>query len=328
MSVKSAIDEIKLMYESKKLYYDNLAKEVKFVIDLRLTEQNIKTASLTKRVKKTESLLNKIDRKEYNDPLKEISDLAGVRVVCLYETDIKKIAQIIHDEFKITEEINKIEELGADKMGYQGFSCVVELGDRFAGPRYEKLLGLQCEVQVRTVLQDAWAIISHHLVYKNEASVPSKLKRDLNSVSNLLEIAQGIFDNIHEKVEIYIHEIDDKKAIHSNFLRQPVDFHTLAAYCELKYPHLPISANLLNIIIADLNLRKYETLIDIDNVIKNAAPAVEAYRKENPDFFKFGTDFLSKSLGFIDIDFRNKHRFAKQTLEAFEKYKDLVIKKT
>lgn len=328
MSGKINIDEIKLMYERLKPEYEALAKEVTFAIDLRLKGQNIKIASLIERVKKTDSFLNKTDRKQYNEPLKQINDLAGVRVVCLYEPDINKIAQIIRNEFKVIEEISKIDELGLDRMGYQDLSFVIELGDKYSGARYEKIIGFKCEIQVRTVLQDAWSLISHHLVYKNEASVPSKLRRDLNSVSNLLEIAQGIFENIREKIEGYIHEIEDKRTIESSFLGQQVDFHTLAAYCQLKYPLLSISENFLNQIIADLKLSKYETLQQIDKVIENAAPAVEAYSKENPDFFKFSTDFLSKSLGFIDMEFRNKHGFAKKTLEAFEKYKNLVINQT
>jgi ppGpp synthetase/RelA/SpoT-type nucleotidyltranferase len=69
-------------------------------------------------------------------------------------------------------------------------------------PRYDDLKKLVCEIQVRTVLQDAWAIIDHHLSYKQESDVPKILRRKLNSLAGLVETAHDQFDQcgMNEKI--------------------------------------------------------------------------------------------------------------------------------
>lgn len=65
-------------------------------------------------------------------------------------------------------------------------------------------------------------------------------------------------------------------------------------------------------------------LTRLDAVVDRARAAVEAYQKENPDWFKTGTDFITKSLGFADPKFRAKHGFASRTRTAFDKFQSLV----
>jgi hypothetical protein len=65
-------------------------------------------------------------------------------------------------------------------------------------------------------------------------------------------------------------------------------------------------------------------LKDIDSVVEKAKPAVNAYRKENPDYFTFGTDFLTKSLGFVDTEFRGRHSWGERTSDAFKRLGYLV----
>jgi hypothetical protein len=77
---------------------------------------------------------------------------------------------------------------------------------------------------------------------------------------------------------------------------------------------------------SDLDLQKYPTLKEVDDVVKKAKDAVMAYQKENPDWFKSGTAYITKSLGFGDIDFRKKHPFGQKTRDAFPKYEYLVKK--
>lgn len=324
MSIKEIIET----YKAQRPLYEKLSEEVKYVIDQKIKEQKIKISTSPCRPKTISSLTQKIQRKSYKDPLKEITDLAGVRIVCYYETDIQPIKEIINENFIVHEHIDKTDDLGVDKMGYHGSHFVVSLGDRYSGARYEEFINLKCEVQVRTVLQDAWALISHHLVYKEESSIPDRMRRDLNNVASLLEIAQGIFNSMREKRESYISEIHEKEKAPTDFLSQPVDYETLYAYTKWKYKKLPVSDNWHNRLLADLNLQKYPTLKEIDNVVECARNAVQVYHKENPDWFKFGTDYITKSLGFADTEFRKKHAFGQKTRDAFPKYEHLVKNNT
>ncbi len=311
-------------YERLTSTYEKLVKEVKYTLDENLAHAEIKVAGVSKRVKTPESFKEKLERKQYENPLRDITDLAGVRVVCYYENDLQKVGAIIRSQFEVHEEVDKSGDLGVDKMGYHGAHFVISLGPRCSGPRYDAIIALKCEIQVRTVLQDAWALISHHLVYKNEASIPTPMKRDLNNVASLLEIAQGVFDSVRDKRQMYLDGIRHKDPGGSDFLSQPIDYDTLVAYTEWKFKNLPVSRHWHSRCLGDLNLRKYRILKDIDDVVEHARPAVEAYRNENPDWFKFGTDFLTKSLGFVDEEFRQKHSWGGRTREAFQRFQHLL----
>jgi putative GTP pyrophosphokinase len=313
-------------YREIRPHYERLAGEIGEALIRKINEAKIKTASITFRAKTVKSFLDKSERKPYNDPLIEIMDLAGVRVVCLYELDIEKVEKVIRDEFEVCEKIDKYKEAGSDKMGYLGVHFIVELKDHYSGPRYEDLHGSKCEIQVRTILQDAWAIINHHLIYRNESSIPDRLKRDINNVAALLEIAQGIFDKIPKERTQYVEEIQSKVVDQKDFLNQPVDYETLRIYAKSKYKTLPIKVNerIHGLILRDLDLSKYPTLKEIDEAIEKAKPAVESYYAEAPELFKAGTDFITKSLGFVDDDFLRKHPFCQKTREAIQRLKYLV----
>jgi putative GTP pyrophosphokinase len=318
-------------YEQLIPLYEKLVDEVHFALNREIAKEGIKIASLERRVKSKDSFLDKIERKRYENPLEEITDIAGVRVVCLFEIDVEIIGFLIRNLFDVKASESKTELLGFDKMGYQGDHYVVSLGlgpRRFSGPRYDDLVGYKCEIQVRTILQDAWAQLSHHLVYKSEASVPDPVKRKLNNVTSLLEIAQGVFDDAERTREDYANDIEGiQKESLSEFLSQPINRETLAAYSRWKYPDLPISGKAQELLIRDLDHDRYKTLSDLNRVVVEASDAVHLYQKDRPEWFKNGTDFLTKSLGFVDENFRARHPFAQKTREAFVQYGHLVRSK-
>jgi putative GTP pyrophosphokinase len=321
---EAAVVNVVAKYKALHPLYEQLVEEVRYTLERRLNATTASIVSISGRVKEVRSLEDKIRRKPYQDPLTQITDLAGVRVVCNYESDLIDVSELIKTLFQIHEEIDKSSDLGIEKMGYSGRHLVVTLGGTYSGERYNEINSLKCEIQVRTVLQDAWAIISHKLIYKREATIPSRLRRDINNVASLLEIAQGVFDTVREKQEAYRIDIAQREGIASDFLAQSVDFETLLAYTKWKYPDLPVSEEWNEALVSDLDLDSYPTLGYIDAQVERAKAAVAEYRCENPRFFKFGTDFITKSMGFTDAHFRNKHAFGEQTVKAFEKYANLV----
>ena len=191
-------------YSRSRPLYERLVEEAKFVLRKKLDKDDVKIVSLLGRTKTADSLRNKVERKDYNKPWDEVTDLAGVRVVCGYEPDLALVGEAVRCSFCVHEHLDKTRDLGSDRMGYHGTHFVVSLGSKCSGPRYDDIRELKCEIQVRTVLQDAWAIISHHLVYKDEALIPTQMKRDLNNVGALLEVAQGVFDSARDKRTAYL----------------------------------------------------------------------------------------------------------------------------
>ena len=95
--------------------YTKLASEVAYALERALTKQGIEFSAVTYRPKTLDSVLEKIDRKEYEDPLHEITDLAGVRIVHLYVSDFEQIQQVIESQFEIVETIDNLAEQGTHR---------------------------------------------------------------------------------------------------------------------------------------------------------------------------------------------------------------------
>jgi hypothetical protein len=85
-----------------------------------------------------------------------------------------------------------------------------------------------------------------------------------------------------------------------------------------------VSKKWQNRLLSDLDFEKYKTLNDINIAVERTEAAVNAYKEENPAWFKTGTGHITKALGFTDPEFRRNHPFGGKTRVAFEKYKNLV----
>lgn len=304
--------------------FDRLVNEGKYIFEHSDSKHEAKIVGITGRSKGPDSLREKIDRKKYSDPLSEIDDLAGIRIVCSYESDLKHIGKFVERTFEVKEHIDQSNVLGVDRMGYHGEHYIVSLGKTYSGVRYQGIVGLPLEIQVRTVLQDAWALTSHQLVYKDEAMIPSSLRRDLNNVASLLEIAQGVFDNVRDKRDAYLKEIERKQSVEQDFLNQPVDYDTLLAYTSWKYPDLGVDLSWHGELLRDLDHLEFDTLKKIDLAVESAKPAVLAYKKNYPELFSTGTDHITKSLGFVSESFRIVHSWGRETRHALHSLKHLV----
>lgn len=226
--------------------------------------------------------MEKLDRKFYEDPLKEITDLAGTRVVCLYVDDIALIERIVRKEFVVIEKVDKLSEKSADQFGYGAIHFIVRLGEKSSGARYDDLKRLVCEIQLRTVLQDAWAIIDHHLVYKNESAVPKSLHRKLNSLAGLFETADDQFQQIRKQRSDYVEEIRKSTEAPKEFLATPLDLDSFREYLRWRFPEKPIEAfkNQIGITLKKFQEIGFKSLADLEDeldadLLSRAAAAIE-----------------------------------------------------
>ncbi len=127
-----------------------------------------------------------------------ITDIIGIRIVCAFLQDLKQVERILNSTFTIIE----IERKGADRtfceFGYESTHVLVSIPEDLK----EGLLlpeNLIFEIQVRTILQDAWAEVEHELVYKSEFSpFDLPLKRKLASINASLSLADIIFQEIRD----------------------------------------------------------------------------------------------------------------------------------
>ncbi len=140
-----------------------------------------------------------------------ITDIIGIRIICAFLEDLRLVEKILQTEFSVYE----VERKGADRtfreFGYESTHILLaippELKQDLALPK-----DLIFEIQVRTILQDAWAEVEHELVYKSEFSpFDLPLKRKLASINASLSLADIIFQEIRDYQNKLNRELDKRR---------------------------------------------------------------------------------------------------------------------
>lgn len=201
-------------YDSKYELYKKFTLEIEHQLRNILDAEGIVYNAVTCRLKGRESLSKKIDRKnDKYSALEDLTDIAGVRVITYYAEDVDKVAEIVGKQFTIDKEnsIDKRDALEPDRFGYCSVHYVVEMSqDRLQLREYQAFRGLKCEIQIRSVLQHAWAEIEHDLGYKSEIAIPKGIRRNFSRLAGLLEIADKEFQEIRSFLQSYQNEAPEK----------------------------------------------------------------------------------------------------------------------
>jgi len=128
-----------------------------------------------------------------------ITDLIGLRVVCLYEDDIETIKDALCNHLTvvdITDKISQVENTESS-FGYKGLHLDLKLDENRGNlPEHKKYKAFRFEVQIRTIIQDSWSVLDHKIKYKK--SIPNNLKRRINSLAALFEVADREFREIRD----------------------------------------------------------------------------------------------------------------------------------
>jgi len=194
-------------YSKKYPLYESFSIEIERLLKTVLSECPFQLHAITSRTKHPKSLEKKISKpdKSYKK-LEEITDLSGIRIITYFEKDIAKVKDIIYNEFSVddSKSEDKREIIHDRKFSYQSLHLIISLKK----PRedltdYLKFKGLSCEIQIRTILQHAWAEIEHDLGYKNHINLPKSLNRRFGKLSALLELADDEFARLKFDIENY-----------------------------------------------------------------------------------------------------------------------------
>jgi ppGpp synthetase/RelA/SpoT-type nucleotidyltranferase len=196
-------------YRDKQRLYEDFAEAVRAVVSTSLDANQITTHSIEARAKTLESFRRKAARPldgdpespKYADPIAEITDLAGVRVITFFLEGVDRASTVIECEFDVIEKTNKSSLLAEEeRLGYQSIHYLVQFSDARASlAEYLRFRGLTVEVQVRTILQHAWAEIEHDIQYKSVEALPASIRRRFLTLAGLLEIGDREFQAIAEE---------------------------------------------------------------------------------------------------------------------------------
>jgi len=338
-------DELDIIWKEKpefiRQYYDlysnyvKLCDEIKYTLALKLDLAKLEYAQIVSRVKSLDSFCEKIFRKNYLEPFRQITDIAGVRLVYLYPSDLKYVEDIVEREFEIIEKIDKVSIGDEDKFGYGAIHYLVKIKLNNSGARYDDLKNFISEIQVRTILQDAWANVAHHLSYKQESDIPKELRRKLNALAGLFETADDQFNNLRKAREEYQQKIKDSiPNKRKGMLDEEVNFDNIIGYMNWKFPdRKQDNYETVSILLEELKIYKYLKLSMIDSMIDCSLNAVKALEQKYPPTDKetqlptvySAVGIVRSALSFTNSDYRNKI-FSGKLLEQRKEFLHLLKK--
>lgn len=138
------------------------------------------------RIKSPESIVKKLKRYGYESSIKNmieyINDIAGIRIICSFTSDIYRIAEMIAEQKDISIVSVKDYITYPKASGYRSYHMLVTV------PVYlsDRIVDTKVEIQIRTVAMDFWASLEHKMHYKFEGDAPVHIKQELIECSKLV----------------------------------------------------------------------------------------------------------------------------------------------
>lgn len=225
-------------YERILPLYEGYTEKLRELIEALIKESQLSVHLVRPRTKDIVKLAEKVTRegKDYKN-LTQVTDLSGIRIICLYSDTVDKVAELIKRNFVVIEplSIDKRQALDPDRFGYISLHYVVKLTDDRANlPEYQKFKDLLAEIQIRSILQHAWAEIEHDLGYKIPYELPREFRRGFSRVAGLLELADKEFVDIKYDIERFLKTFGQDISVRPQDLS--IDKISLTAY----YSYSPI----------------------------------------------------------------------------------------
>ena len=167
------------------------------------------------RIKTPESIVKKLKRHGYESTIenmvKHINDIAGIRIICSFTSDIYRIAEMIREQKDIRVIGVKDYITYPKASGYKSYHMIVTV------PVYlsDRIVDTKVEIQIRTVAMDFWASLEHKIHYKFEGDAPEHIRDELvecaQMVADLDARMLSLNEEILELTQAQIHSNAEKQ---------------------------------------------------------------------------------------------------------------------
>ncbi|WP_191017048.1 RelA/SpoT domain-containing protein [Treponema zioleckii] len=211
---KNAIRET---YESYKPVLQEIMEKVED--KLRKTIHLASNPTYKSRVKSFKSYYRKVLRLKAEEAEKSnfvpLTDMMGIRVICAFLEDLSEVERQVKENFDVKEVEYKGAQQSFREFGYESVHVLIAIpNDCFPTVNVKPLPeSIVCEIQIRTILQDAWAEVEHELVYKSEFTpFDMPLRRKLASMNASLSLADIIFQEIRDYQKKLQGEVEARRA--------------------------------------------------------------------------------------------------------------------
>lgn len=231
----SNISEIMAHYDSRRVLLETFTDTLVELIRDILQAGGLKVHWVTHRTKDRASLEAKLNRApDKYQTLEDVTDICGVRIITLFANDVDTVAKLVAQEFEVDVQhsVDKRRTLEANQFGYLSLHYVIRLDSVRRGlSEHNRFSECIAEVQIRSMLQHAWAEIEHDLGYKAREAIPRDMRRKFSRLAGILELVDDQFSEIRSASAGY------DTALPSRIMREPervpIDKASLSAYIQL-----------------------------------------------------------------------------------------------
>ena len=192
-------------WETLMFLYNSALKEVATKLDI-LNDEFVHVHKynpieyIKSRIKTPESIVKKLKRHDLevnvDNMVTHIKDIAGIRIVCSFTSDIYRIAEMIGKQNDLTVISIKDYIRRPKSSGYKSFHMLVSV-PIFLG---EKVIDTKVEIQIRTIAMDFWASLEHKIYYKFEGHAPDYISRELRDCSQIISMLDAKMLQLNEEV--------------------------------------------------------------------------------------------------------------------------------
>lgn len=153
------------------------------------------------RIKTPESIVKKLKKNGYESTIdnmvKYVNDIAGIRVICSFTSDIYQIAEMITNQSDIKIISVKDYIVNPKPSGYKSYHMLVTV------PVYlsDRIVDTKVEIQIRTVAMDFWASLEHKIHYKFEGNAPEHIKEQLVECAQMVSALDARMLSLNEEIQ-------------------------------------------------------------------------------------------------------------------------------
>lgn len=193
--------EMAFQFQQIMMIYESAVKQIETKLDILNKESKVSRKrnpieTIKSRIKSPDSIANKLKKKKmpvtFESMMSNLNDIAGVRVICPYISDIYSVRDMLLKQPDITllSEHDYIDE--PKESGYRSLHIVISVPVYLSKTEHN----VKVEIQLRTIAMDFWASLEHELHYKNTSKVPDSVRRELFRVAETIAMTDREMEEI------------------------------------------------------------------------------------------------------------------------------------
>jgi len=193
-------------WETLMFLYGSAIREINTKIDIlkdefELTNHYNPIEHVTSRLKSAKSIVRKLQKQGYETDIasmhRYLNDIAGVRIICSFTSDIYKIADMISNQSDVKVLLIKNYIASPKPNGYKSYHMIVSIPIFLS----DRTIDTRVEIQIRTIAMDFWASLEHKIYYKLEGNAPDYIKDELVECAKLINDLDDRMLSLNEAIQ-------------------------------------------------------------------------------------------------------------------------------